>query len=175
ERRGQDNDDAPPDRAPPPGRRLDRAARPAVPARRPAAPVRGRRAGRVAVVLPVPVRTPEPARTRGGGSVGFGGADRRAARARRPARAGEGQGGGLEALLTDQGVVRLRVGREQAEAARAALDGIAPEIAVAGGGVEVWLTVHVEPSRAAEVNRRLAEAGIYASGLEAGTDLEPLF
>ena len=83
--------------------------------------------------------------------------------------------GSLEALLTDQGVVRVRVGREQADATRAALDGIAPEIAVAGGGVEVWLTVHVEPSRAAEVNRRLAEAGIYASGLEAGTDLEPLF
>src|SRR5206468_1994239 len=83
--------------------------------------------------------------------------------------------GSLEALLTDQGVVRVRVGREQADATRAALDGIAPEIAVAGGGVEVWLTVHVEPSRAAEVNRRLAEAGIYASGPEAGTDLEPLF
>src|SRR5438876_3454517 len=31
--------------------------------------------------------------------------------------------GSLDALLTDQGVVRVRVGREQAEAARAALDG----------------------------------------------------
>ena len=39
-----------------PDARRDRAARPAVPARRPAAPVRGRRARRVAVVLPVPLR-----------------------------------------------------------------------------------------------------------------------
>ena len=35
-----------------------------------------------------------------------------------------------------------------------------------------WLAVHVEPNRAGEVNRLLAEAGIYASGLESGTDLE---
>jgi ABC-2 type transport system ATP-binding protein len=83
--------------------------------------------------------------------------------------------GTLEALLTDQGVVRVRIGREQLDAARAALEGMSTEVAGAGGGDEPWLTVHVEPSRSAEVNRRLAEAGIYASALEAGTDLEPLF
>jgi ABC-2 type transport system ATP-binding protein len=83
--------------------------------------------------------------------------------------------GTLEALLTDQGVVRVRIGREQQDAARAALEGMSPEVTGAGGGDEPWLTVHVEPSRSAEVNRRLAEAGIYASALEAGTDLEPLF
>jgi ABC-2 type transport system ATP-binding protein len=83
--------------------------------------------------------------------------------------------GTLEALLTDQGVVRVRIGREQQDAALAALEGMSPEVAGAGGGDEPWLTVHVEPSRSAEVNRRLAEAGIYASALEAGTDLEPLF
>ena len=33
----------------------------------------------------------------------------------------------------------------------------------------------IEPSRAAEVNRTLASAGIYASGLESGSDLESLF
>ena len=83
--------------------------------------------------------------------------------------------GTLEALLTDQGVVRVRVGREQQDAALAALEGLSPEVASAGAGDDPWLTVHVEPSRAGEVNQRLAEAGIYASGLEAGTDLEPLF
>jgi hypothetical protein len=40
---------------------------------------------------------------------------------------------------------------------------------------EQWLTVHVQPGRAGEVNRRLAEAGIFASGLESGTELEQLF
>ena len=83
--------------------------------------------------------------------------------------------GTLESLLNDQGVVRVRVGKEQGDAARAALDGLAPDLAFEDRGDELWLTVHVEPSRAAEVNRQLAEAGIYASGLEAGTDLEPLF
>jgi hypothetical protein len=38
-----------------------------------------------------------------------------------------------------------------------------------------WLTVHLEPARAAEVNQRLATQGIFASGLDSGTDLEMLF
>jgi len=38
-----------------------------------------------------------------------------------------------------------------------------------------WLDVHLEPSRSAEVNQRLAQAGIFASGLTSGTDLELLF
>ena len=38
-----------------------------------------------------------------------------------------------------------------------------------------WLSVRVEPDRAAEVNRALATAGIYASRLETGSDLESLF
>jgi len=38
-----------------------------------------------------------------------------------------------------------------------------------------WLEVPIEPSRAAEVNRTLATAGIYASGLDSGSDLESLF
>ncbi len=35
--------------------------------------------------------------------------------------------------------------------------------------------MNVTPGRAAEINRALAEAGIYASGLEPGSDLETLF
>jgi len=38
-----------------------------------------------------------------------------------------------------------------------------------------WLVVPIEPARAAEVNRALASAGIFASGLESGSDLESLF
>ena len=88
--------------------------------------------------------------------------------------------GPLETLLTDQGIVRVRITRDEVAPARAALEGIAPvESAVAAtptdGAAEQWLSVHVQPSRAAEVNRLLAGAGIYASGLESGTDLELLF
>jgi ABC-2 type transport system ATP-binding protein len=89
--------------------------------------------------------------------------------------------GSLETLLTDQGVVRVRVRREETEAARRALDRLAPvDVAAAGsamtdGATDQWLAIHVQPSRAAEVNRALAQAGIFASGLESGTDLELLF
>ena len=78
-----------------PDARHDRAPRPAVRARRPAAPVRGRRAGRVAVVLPVPVGAREPPALAASRRPVAGRPDRRAARARRPARAGERQGRGL--------------------------------------------------------------------------------
>ena len=88
--------------------------------------------------------------------------------------------GPLATLLTDQGVVRVRVARTEAEGARAALARLGAVEAGATGsqpdaGAEQWLTVHVEPTRAAEVNRALAEAGVYASGLESGTELELLF
>jgi hypothetical protein len=38
-----------------------------------------------------------------------------------------------------------------------------------------WFTVGVAPARAAEINRALAGAGIYAAGLEPGSDLESIF
>ncbi len=38
-----------------------------------------------------------------------------------------------------------------------------------------WLSVRIEPDRAAEVNRALAAGGIYASGIETGSGLESLF
>jgi ABC-type multidrug transport system ATPase subunit len=90
--------------------------------------------------------------------------------------------GTLETLLTEQGVVRVRVPRPEAERARGVLAPLAPvdagEATAVSAGVsaaDAWLAVHLEPARAAEVNRALAEAGIYASGLESGTDLELLF
>ena len=58
----------------------------------------------------------------------------------------------------------------------AVLGQLAPEHGVTpGAGDPGWLSVKVEPERAAEVNRALATAGIYASGLETGSDLESLF
>ena len=83
--------------------------------------------------------------------------------------------GTLESLLRDQGVVRVRVPREQLGNAREVLQRVAPTDAGADTEGDPWLAVHVEPNRAGEMNRALAEAGIYASGLESGTDLELLF
>jgi ABC-2 type transport system ATP-binding protein len=84
--------------------------------------------------------------------------------------------GPLAQLLEEGGHVRVRVGEHELERALAVLspltgDGIdaTPE---AGASV---LTVRVKPSRAAEVNRVLAQSGIYASRVEAGNDLEELF
>jgi hypothetical protein len=42
-------------------------------------------------------------------------------------------------------------------------------------GDDGWLTVRLTEDRAADVNRLLVAAGIYASRLEAGTNLEALF
>jgi ABC-2 type transport system ATP-binding protein len=84
--------------------------------------------------------------------------------------------GTLDSLLNDQGVVRVRVPRAQVAGATAALSALATVDARDHDDAdEQWLAVHLEPVRAAEVNQRLAEAGIFASGLESGTDLELLF
>src|SRR5262249_18640856 len=83
--------------------------------------------------------------------------------------------GQLESLLNDQGVVRVRVAPDQLDAAATALAVLATVDRPGAAEGDPWLTVHVEPGRAAEVNRTLAGQGIYASGLESGTDLELLF
>jgi ABC-2 type transport system ATP-binding protein len=79
-------------------------------------------------------------------------------------------------LLQDQGVVRVRVATNEVERATAALRKIAPDEAISRTpGEDGWLSIKIEPSRSAEVNRTLSLAGISASGLEAGSDLESLF
>jgi ABC-2 type transport system ATP-binding protein len=83
--------------------------------------------------------------------------------------------GTLDSLLRDQGLVRARVPRAQVVDARTLLERVAKTDADTSTEGDPWLAVHVEPSRAGEVNRVLAEAGIFASGLESGTDLEMLF
>jgi ABC-2 type transport system ATP-binding protein len=83
--------------------------------------------------------------------------------------------GTLDAMLNDQGVVRVRVAPAQLDAARALLEPMAAVERTGSLDGDPWLTVHLEPARAAEVNQRLASQGIFASGLESGTDLEMLF
>jgi ABC-2 type transport system ATP-binding protein len=83
--------------------------------------------------------------------------------------------GTLDSLLRDQGVVRVRVPRAQEAEARSVLERVARTEPAPSPEGDPWLAVHVEPNRAGEVNRALAEAGIYASGVESGTDFELLF
>jgi ABC-2 type transport system ATP-binding protein len=83
--------------------------------------------------------------------------------------------GPMDQLLLSESVVRVRVMAEEVAAAVGILEQLAP------GGVTRTtedggsLSVRVEPDRAAEVNRALATAGIYASRIETGSDLESLF
>ena len=81
--------------------------------------------------------------------------------------------GPIETLLSGEGRVRVRVAANEIERAVAALAplGVAARVdgsddgRPAGPGQRAgWLEVPIEPSRAAEVNRTLATAGIYASG-----------
>lgn len=81
-------------------------------------------------------------------------------------------------LLATGGHVRVRLAGDQVASATAALSAVAGEGSTAGptmDGTDAWLTARVDPSRAAEVNRALAGAGVYVSRLEAGNDLEALF
>jgi ABC-2 type transport system ATP-binding protein len=81
--------------------------------------------------------------------------------------------GPIGELLQGEGVVRVRVAADDLAAARRVLDGLGTDPATSGEGG--WLSVRIGPERAAEVNRALATAGVYASGLETGSDLESLF
>jgi ABC-2 type transport system ATP-binding protein len=92
--------------------------------------------------------------------------------------------GPIESLLSDEGQVRVRVAAAEIDRAVAALAplGVAARVdgsddgRPSGPANEIgWLVVPIEPTRAAEVNRVLAGAGIFASGLESGSDLESLF
>ena len=84
--------------------------------------------------------------------------------------------GNMEELLLGESVVRVRVAPAEVEAAMTLLRQLAPEEGITQmGGDDGWLSVKVEPDRAVEVNRTLASAGIYASRLETGSDLESLF
>jgi ABC-2 type transport system ATP-binding protein len=86
--------------------------------------------------------------------------------------------GSLDKLLDDAGRVRVRVEVGQMPQAASILRELAPGRPLYGedsGDRTGWFTVNVPPARATEINRALADAGIYASGLEPGSDLESIF
>jgi ABC-2 type transport system ATP-binding protein len=84
--------------------------------------------------------------------------------------------GPIEHLLEGEGVIRVRVAPAEVAPARAVLDGLVPgATSKPDDDDDGWLSVPIPPDRAADVNRALASAGIFASGLETGNDLEALF
>jgi ABC-type multidrug transport system ATPase subunit len=84
--------------------------------------------------------------------------------------------GPIKELLNDEGVVKVRLAGDQSDAAISALAPLvgAEQITPASGG-DGWLVVRIAPQQSAEVNRLLAQAGLYASAITAGSDLEGLF
>ncbi len=85
--------------------------------------------------------------------------------------------GPLGDLLGSGERIRLRVERHEVDAARVALAALgAPVTAEAGDGSHAgWLTVSLPADQAARTNRALAEQGIYASAIDATSDLESVF
>ena len=84
--------------------------------------------------------------------------------------------GSIKELLDDQGVVRVRVAANELDAAAAALGPmVGPDHVMRAAAGDGWLSVQIAPHRSSEVNRALAQAGVYASSITAGSDLEALF
>ncbi len=84
--------------------------------------------------------------------------------------------GPLTDLLAEGAHIRVLVAADEVGAAMARLGDLGPRaIADPRTPAQVWLEVRRPPEMAGEINRRLAEAGIYASGLESGSDLEAIF
>ena len=85
--------------------------------------------------------------------------------------------GRIGELLAGGGHVRVRVNPAEAAGAREVLALLAGPgtITASGDSDGTWFSIQLEPGRAADVNRALAAAGIYASRVEAGNDHETLF
>jgi ABC-2 type transport system ATP-binding protein len=85
--------------------------------------------------------------------------------------------GPIGELLAGEGHVRARIGAGEVPVATRAAEALAGpgSVTVDRNGDTALLTVRMTPGRSAELNRALAGAGVFASSLEAGTDLESLF
>jgi ABC-2 type transport system ATP-binding protein len=84
--------------------------------------------------------------------------------------------GSMKELLASEGIVRVRVQPDEVAAAAATLGRLAsPDRVSASTLGPGWISVQITPDRSSEVNRTLAETGIYASEMSGGNDLEELF
>ena len=84
--------------------------------------------------------------------------------------------GSIGELLSSEGVVRVQVQPDQVAAAAARLISLTGPDRVTPSETEPGvISVRIAHLHSSEVNRTLAEAGIYASALSSGNDLEELF
>jgi ABC-2 type transport system ATP-binding protein len=84
--------------------------------------------------------------------------------------------GTMSEMLRGEGVVRMRVRPEDAARATELLANVGTTEPVAEGQRQAgWVSVRTTPDGAEQLNRTLAEAGIYASEIHVGSDLEELF
>jgi ABC-2 type transport system ATP-binding protein len=84
--------------------------------------------------------------------------------------------GSMKELLASEGIVRVRVQPDEVAAAAATLGRLTtPDRVSASTLGPGWISVQITPDRSSEVNRTLAETGIYASEMSGGNDLEELF
>jgi ABC-2 type transport system ATP-binding protein len=84
--------------------------------------------------------------------------------------------GSMQELLASESIVRVRVRPEEVPAAAATLGRLTtPERVSAPASGTGWISVRITPDRSSEVNRALAQVGIYAAEMSIGNDLEELF
>ncbi len=84
--------------------------------------------------------------------------------------------GPIQELLNAEGIVRVRVAPDEVVRAIATLGAFGGPGGVTSSVAEPdWISVRTTPDRAGEINRALAGAGIWATGLESGNDLEMFF
>ncbi len=85
--------------------------------------------------------------------------------------------GSLGELLSEGGRVSAQVSEAELPAAMSALAALAAPISARPSSTSGMATIEVRipPARAADVNRALAAAGIYASEISSGSDLESVF
>ncbi len=85
--------------------------------------------------------------------------------------------GPLATILDGGTRVRVRVPETAVGRALEVMAALSPTVESAAGSVgdQRWIAVRVANDQASEVNRALAQAGLFASGLESGDDLERAF
>jgi ABC-2 type transport system ATP-binding protein len=84
--------------------------------------------------------------------------------------------GSIDALLGAEGHIRVRVPLDKLDEAFRVISGMVPEGYVSFAPSEPgWLDVRIDANRTGEITRTLVAAGIDATGIETGTDLERLF
>ncbi len=86
--------------------------------------------------------------------------------------------GPLDELLRDAGQVKVRVPVGDMAQAATILRRVAGDKQLFGtdsGPQAGWFQVSFDPGRVGEISKALAEAGIYPTGLQAGSDLETVF